>query len=62
MAQKLKYTFVDEPTLYCSEIGKIVGDDTTLAFCVSRGFGFQVVDGLLETNKLKEKHDTSWEI
>lgn len=55
MAQKCKYTYADEPTLYCSEIGTIVGDDTTLAFCVSRGYAFQVVDGIPEANKLKQK-------
>ncbi|XP_032599025.1 uncharacterized protein LOC116806496 [Drosophila grimshawi] len=46
VAERTKFTYTEEPTVYCTDIGKIIVDNTALAFCISKGYGFEVFNGV----------------
>lgn len=43
---KLNYSYLYEPVVVCLETDSIIADDIALGFCISRGYTFQVFDGL----------------
>ncbi|XP_030565426.1 protein TsetseEP-like isoform X3 [Drosophila novamexicana] len=51
VAERNRYEYTDDPTVFCHDIGKIVIDNTALAFCISKGYTFEVFNGIKEVKQ-----------
>lgn len=52
VGKRSNYKYTAEPMIYCLEIDKMIADDTALSFCISKGYNFEVLDGINEVNNM----------
>jgi len=53
VSEKSGFVYTEEPIVFCLELSKIITDDTSVAFCISKGFSFQVLDGISEAKNMQ---------
>ncbi|KAL7732744.1 hypothetical protein ACLKA6_005888 [Drosophila palustris] len=55
VGEKSSFKYTEEPIIFCLDISKIITDDTSLSFCISKGYSFQVLNGIKEARDLKNE-------
>jgi len=54
VGKRSNYNYTAEPMIYCAEIDKLIADDNALSFCISKGYHFEVLNGIDEANNIPQ--------